>query len=49
MLFGREPERPMDYRAQLEDLRWAVDEDAMQSDPNRLITSRNPSPDAPRR
>ncbi|MDR2332279.1 MAG: FUSC family protein [Burkholderiaceae bacterium] len=46
MLFGRKPERPMDYRAQLENLRWAVDDDAMHSDPNRLVTSRNPSPDA---
>lgn len=46
MLFGRKPERPMDYRAQLDNLRWAVDDDAMHSDPNRLVTSRDPSPDA---
>ncbi|MBF5006233.1 FUSC family protein [Diaphorobacter caeni] len=46
MLFGRKPERPMDHRVQLESLRWAVDEDAMRSDPNRLVTSREPSPDA---
>ncbi|QNP49392.1 FUSC family protein [Diaphorobacter aerolatus] len=46
MLFARRPPRPMDYRARLENLRWAVDDDAMDSDPNRIITSRNPSPDA---
>lgn len=45
MLLGRKPEQATDRRADLENLRWAADDDA-QSELNKALAQGSPTPDA---